>query len=527
MTPRAVPVRAPVLAVAAGLALFAAHPPVRAWPLVFLVLPLLLAALLAVDGARAHAALGFVTGVVGYGAMIWWVAIPAGYLGWGLLSLVQGAFVGVLAWVVGRWVTSPFVVVVAPLAWTGMEVWRSLAPLGGFGWGELAYAHVDGSWMLPIARLLGGHGLTLATAVIGAVLFDVHRRSSSALAGLDGTLGDRLQAAMPHAQPALLALAGVLLVTVLATVEPPAADGPSLDVLLVQGNDPDDADPRGGLAEDVRIARSQLELTRRSVERDGPPDLTVWPESSLDRDPLVGAPDDPLPAVLREAAEATGGGLLAGANLEGPRPRTFANSAIVADAEGVVQDRYVKRRLVPFGEFVPWRSVLGDLPPLRQVPRDAVPGPGPQSVQAPGADVAVLICFETLFEDVLRTNVLAGEEPAGLVVAITNDVSFGRSSEPAQHLAQSRLRAVESGRWVVHASLAGRSAFIDPHGAIHDETPLFETATARRSLPTVTGRTPFLVIGDVVGNVAMVAYLLLAAVRLVTLVRRSRQEAAP
>ena len=516
--------RAWLLATAAGLALFASHPPVGAWPAVFLVVPLFLAALLEVDRARAQLAVGFVTGVVGYGLMLTWVALPAGYVGWILLSLVEGAFVAVLAWLIGRWAASPWIVLVAPVGWTGMEVWRSLAPLGGFGWGELAYAHVDGSWMLPLARLLGGHAITLATAVLGAMLFDAYRRGRVAVTGLEGTTVERLQAALPHARPALLGLAGVLLVTVLATVEPPAEDGPVVDVLAVQGNDPDLALSSGGRDEDLRIARSQLALTRAAVEEGGPPDLTVWPESSLDRDPLVGPPGDPFREILTEAATVVEGGLLVGTNLEGPRPLTFANSAVVVDGRGEAVDRYVKRRLVPFGEFVPWRSVLGDLPPLRQVPRDALPGPGPQSLDVDPVRVAVLICFETLFPDVLRTNVLAAGEPAGLVVAITNDVSFGRSAEPAQHLAQSRLRAVESGRWVVHASLAGRSAFVDPEGEVHDVTALFDTATARRSVPTVTGRTPFLAIGDVVGIAAMVAYLLLAAARVAATVRRRRQE---
>ena len=516
------PARALVLAGAAGIALYAAHPPVGIWPAAFLVVPLLLAALLEVERPPMQAALGLVTGAVGYGLMLLWVVHPAGYLGWALLTLVQGAFVGVVAWLLGRFATSRSIVVLAPVTWTGMEVWRASAPLGGFGWGELAYAHVDGSWMLPMARLLGGHALTLATAVVGALAFDAYRRGREATAGLEGSVPERFVAAMPHVRPALLGLTGVLLVTILATVEPPAEDGPRLDVLAVQGNDPDEADPAGGREEDLRIARSQLELTLRSVEEGGPPDLTVWPESSLDRDPFAGEGRELLGDVVRKASAAVGGGLLAGANLEGPRPRTFANTAVVVGADGEPTDRYVKRRIVPFGEYVPWRGVLGSLPPLRQVPRDAIRGPGAHSVVADDVRVAVLICFETLFPGVLRSNVLAGDEPAGLVVAITNDVSFGRSAEPAQHLAQSRLRAVESGRWVVHASLAGRSAFIDPHGEVHDRTALFDTATLRRVVPTVTGLTPFLRIGDVVGIGAMVAYLLVLLLRITVGVRDRR-----
>jgi apolipoprotein N-acyltransferase len=106
---------------------------------------------------------------------------------------------------------------------------------------------------------------------------------------------------------------------------------------------------------------------------------------------------------------------------------------------------------------------------------------------------AVLICFETLFSDLARSNIRAGSQDAGIILAITNDASFQRSAEPDQHLAQSRMRAIETGRWVVHAALSGSSAFVDPDGSVHDATDLFVQDAIRRDIPLAAGRTPFLV----------------------------------
>lgn len=89
-----------------------------------------------------------------------------------------------------------------------------------------------------------------------------------------------------------------------------------------------------------------------------------------------------------------------------------------------------------------------------------------------------------------------------MVVAVTNDASFGRSAESDQHISQSQLRAVESGRWVLHAALSGRSALIDPSGQVVGRTDVFERATIRQDVPVVTAATPFLRWGDVVGTTA-------------------------
>lgn len=501
-----------LLAVAAGLALWAAHPPLGLGFLAYLVVPLLLASIDLVDGgpiAGLHA--GATAGLVGFLIILTWLIPPAGYLGWFLLALVQAGWYAVTMAVIATFRRSPWLILVAPLAWTAMEAWRGLVPLTGFAWGALAYAHADGSPLLPLARVIGARGITFLTVLVGTIAYVVLRR----LVRADRRTGLRAVGAGAVAIIVVFALSAFV-------PGPPGPTGQRVDVLGVQGNDLA-TPPVVGSELDRLIAQRMVDLTRRSVEEHGVPDLTVWPESSIDRDPWRPTGEDLLPYV-EEAAAVTNGQLLFGANLDGPQPReTFENSAILVNADAEPLDRYLKRRYVPFGEYVPLRSVLERLvPALRQVPRDGVSGPGPQTVDAEAVDVAVVICFETLFPDIVRSNVLAGD--AGVVIAVTNDASFGRSAESDQHIAQSQLRAVETGRWVLHMALSGRSALIEPTGRVARQTDLFERATIREHVPVVTASTPFLRWGDVVGTTARWSGAALAIVAASIRFRRRRTD---
>ncbi len=513
-SPRGVAALAPTIAALSGLALLAAHPPVGLWWLTFLHPPLLVAALW-LDRAGATTSrswpralrLGALSGLVAFGPMLSWLIAPAGYVGWALLVGVQAAWMALLAVLLDRFLDHPLLPLVGAVAWTGIDAGRAIVPLNGFEWGAIAYAHADGSWMLPMARLVGGRGITFVVTLIGvaaavAVRSTVHQVRNRG----DEPVEDALRATtLP-----LALLVGGLLISVLATIEPPPTTG-DLDVLVVQGNDIRHWEERVSDAP-TTITTNLRDQTIAAIGDGPPPDLTVWPESSIDRDPTSERGAN-LQGLLEDAAAAAGD-LIAGTTVDGPDPATERFVAAVHYAEdGTPRDRYVKRRLVPFGEYVPARALLDWFPPLDQVPRDALPGGDPHRLTtASGVPLAVLICFETLFPDILRGNILAGDDPAQLVLALTNDASFRASAEPAQHLAQSQLRAMETGRWVVHGSLSGSSAFIDPEGQIHDATPVFDVDSIRRDVPLVDGLTPYLVIGDVVGWLTRAGLIVLALV---------------
>lgn len=514
-TPRSLAVQTsswapPALAAAAGLALLLAHPPVGWWLTSFLA-PVLLLAALHLDAAAARhtargvraARLGGVMGIVAFAPMLSWLIAPAGVVGWGLLTLVQVGWMAVLAALLRPGLDSPWLPVLTAVVWTGVDAWRAVVPLGGFDWGAIAYAHVEGSWLLPTARLVGGRGITLLVVLIAAAGYAAVRTT---VLDVRADADRDLEQAVARARVPFGLLVGGMLVSVLATIEPPPTTG-SLDVLVVQGNDIRHWEDPVADAPTV-ITTAHRDLTLAAVADGGPPQLTVWPESSIDREPTRGRGQE-LAALADEAARAVGT-LVAGASLDGPDPSTQRLIAALHLEGGFVEvDRYIKRRLVPFGEYVPLRRWLDWFPPLEQIPRDAQPGQGPQTmVLEDGTRLAVLICFETLFGDVVRSNVRAGDEPAQLVLALTNNASFQDTGAPHQHLAQSRLRAVETGRWVVHAAISGVSAFVDPAGVVYDETPVFVQTTIRRELPLVSGSTPYLIIGDVIGWLARVGVLL-------------------
>ena len=516
--------RAPLLAIVAGLALYGAHPPIGRGFLGLLVAPLLLASMRAAGGghiidvqadsptAPRAALLGVIAGSVGYGMMISWLIAPAGVIGWGLLVLIQAAWLGLWAAVVARFLQHALLPIIAATVWVGMDVLRGFVPLSGFSWGALAYAQVDYAWFTPLGRVLGASGVTFVVVALGVALME------TALVMLAGDRENPLRAPIVQA-------VGLTLMVTLVTIGPPSTAG-SLDVLAVQGNDiehwieQDDDPPR-------TITRNLHRLTLESVARDGAPDLVVWPESAVDRDPSRAAWSDL--GVLASEAAAAAGKLVAGVSLDGPDPfRERIVGAWLLGPAGTadVEDLYVKRRPVPFGEYVPGRRLLSWIPALDQVPRDAIAGESPQAFEiVPGVYAAVLVCFETLFSDLVRSNIRAGDRDAGIVLAITNDASFERSAEPDQHLAQSRMRAIETGRWVVHAALSGSSAFIDPDGRVLDATDLFTQASIRREIPLAAAPTPFLAIGDVVGIAAATGLILFAGFGALD-ARRVRREQA-
>ncbi len=476
---------------------------------------------------RRTFAVGWVAGLAAFLPMIAWARNiePGGAAAWPLLSAIEAAYVGLFAILVAgalryRWAAVPALA----LGWVGLEAVRGSFPSGGFGWGELSYAHVDGSWLLPMARI-GGHRLiTLAVALVGALLFEAWRQSAEAVEGLEGSRLDRTAAMLPHGQRPMFAVAGVLMATLLATVEPPATPG-STDVLVVQGNDMERPDVTGR-ALDLLIAETLLTLTQDAIGEGPTPDVVVWPESSIDRDAWQPGNEDLL-EVVRAGAALADGGLLVGVKLDGDRPDTFRNTVIHVDRDGQPVETYVKRNLVPFGEYLPLRFLLDDVGPLRAVGEDGQPGDGPVHL-APtdDLDVAIAICFETLFGATVRDNVLGNDgTPAGLVVAATNDASFGRGAEVDQHLDQSRMRAVETGRWVVHAAISGSSAFVDPRGRLHDRTDVFELAVLRRDVPVAEGRTPYLAVGDLVTPLGLLALAVTAILPPVARRRRARAAA--
>jgi apolipoprotein N-acyltransferase len=396
-----------------------------------------------------------------------------------------------------RWRSPSAAALALALAWTASEVLRGHL-FGGFPWNLIGYAFAGSDAMVQLAALTGVWGLSLLAVLAGAL--------PAALLEPGG--GRRWQPAAAAALLPLLLWSGGALR--LAASDPPAATGPLLR--LVQGNVAQHHKWQPELR--AQWFRRHLELSAEAA--DGV-QAVIWPESAtpyaLDQEPearrLIGEVVPPGGLLL------TGGERFDFAS----EPARAWNSLFVLDPGGSVVARYDKRDLVPFGEFLPLRGVLGrlGLGKLTGGSVDFQAGPGRQTIALPGLPpFSPLICYEAIFPGGV---VDPGARPAWLL-NITNDGWFGRSSGPYQHLAMARLRAVEEGLPLVRSANTGISAVIDPWGRITARLDLGVTGVLDAALPAPLAPTPFARLG--LWAVVLVATL--AGLTLVMIERRAARE---
>jgi apolipoprotein N-acyltransferase len=468
-----------------GALLAAAFPALDLGPLALVALvPLLLV----VETARPRqaAALGYVAGLTFFGLHLLWIAQflswtgAVAWLAWGALSAIQAAaFAAFSALVPATRPLGGWRLLVLPAAWAVLELLRAHHPIGGFPWGLLALSQHDAGLLLPLARVVGGFGLAAVIVAVNlAVAFWVRALWSGAQEG------SRWRRLVPLVGLPLL-VAG-LLGARLVVPGPPAPSGPALDVVVVQ------AGLRGGHGLDQgqttqQVFDNHVRRTETLALTPGDrPDLVVWGEGAADADPLSN-PD--RQAAVARAAGAAGAPILLGATTRVDQDHR-ATEGLLYTPEGQLADRYQKRRLVPFGEFVPLGSVLGRLIPATRegVPYDKVPGERLEPLLIDGVPVGPLICWESAYPGDARQ---LARDGAQVLLIMTNNASFGTGAGPRQHLAAGQLRAVETGRTIVQAAVTGISAVIDPGGRTSSETGLYQDTVIRVQAEPRSGTTPY------------------------------------
>jgi apolipoprotein N-acyltransferase len=480
-----------------------------------LALVALVPLLLVVETARPRqaAALGYVAGLAFFGLHLLWIAQflswtgAVAWLAWGALSAIQAAaFAAFFALVPATRPLGGWRLLVLPAAWAVLELLRAHHPLGGFPWGLLALSQHDAGLLLPLARVVGGVGLA---AVIVAVNLAVAFWVRTLWAGAQEDGGPRWRRLAPLVGLPLL-VAG-LLGARLVVPGPPAPSGPALDVVVVQ------AGLRGGHGLDQgqtteQVFDNHVRRTETLALTPGDrPDLVVWGEGAADADPLSN-PD--RQAAVARAAGAAGAPILLGATTRVDQDHR-ATEGLLYTPEGQLADRYQKRRLVPFGEFVPLGSVLGRLIPATRegVPYDKVPGERLEPLLIDGVPVGPLICWESAYPGDARQLTRDGSQ---VLLIMTNNASFGTGAGPRQHLAAGQLRAVETGRTIVQAAVTGISAVIDPGGRTSSETGLYQDTVIRVQAEPRSGTTPYVrwgrmleagLVGVTVGGLALAGAL--------------------
>jgi len=407
-----------------------------------------------------------------------------------LVAIVMGALwipVAVSTWVLLRPPVTAArglaALVVVPSYWLVIEWIRSWQALGGpwallgaSQWQHpavLALAAVGGVWLVSFAVVAANTGIVILLTAGRAPV---------------RVLGAAAAVAVIAAGPAAFAL-----------LPPPPHPARFVTLTLVQP----------GIQHNPRIRVNASERLSAGLGRLRP-DLVVWGESSIASDLRK---DPRLLARLKALSAANGAQILANQDSQTPAGKTKV--AVLVGPRGIVAT-YTKTRLVPFGEYIPFRQQLGWLTRIsRAAPTNMIPGSGAKVIQMTARNgqhipIGVLICFESAFPDMSRVDARRG---AQLIVYQTSDSTFQGSWAPAQHASLGALRAAETGRPVVQAALTGVSAAYDAQGRL-----LASMSTAQRGLLTVrlglepgTALTPFDRYGDVVPWTAIGIALLAAA----------------
>lgn len=465
-----------------GLLLAASLPPwpvsTGAWPLGLSGAALLF---LSLDGrtGRRRLAVGMAAGVGLYLPGLWWMrdfSLP-GYVVATLLE--AGILAAGVALVPGTDARRWRQVVAFPAALVLVEAVRGSWPFGGMPISGIDLGQVGGP-LAPAARI-GGRLLLVALVGVGGVALVemARRRWLAAGAGL----------------AVVVAVAG------LGVVAPDGSvDGP-LTVAVVQGGG-----PRGLRA----VGRDPAPVFQRHVDATArvrlPVDLILWPEDVVDVEREVSTtPEGATIAALADSLDAT---IVAGVVQDEDGDR-FRNSAVPWGPDGVMHPRYDKVHRVPFGEWVPARGFFDRLADLSAVPRDAIVGEGPAVVDTPAGRLGVVISYEVFFPDRAREAVRSG----GRVVLVpTNAASYRDAQIPSQEVAVARLRALETGRWVVQAAPTGYSAVIDHRGDVRRLGGLGGAEVLQADVDLRTGRTLYMTLGSV-PLVALAVLLLVVTMR--------------
>lgn len=438
-------------------------------------------------------ALGLVTGIVYFVGTLYWITLVMHQYGdlamWTAalinaalvlyLSLFPALFAVVMRRLIG--VAGPTALLATPFVWVASELGR-MHIFTGFPWVLLGYSQVG---VLPIAQfasVLGVFGLSGLVALGNAALV----LAIGPLRGLHQP-GPAFRYA-----PAAVAAASLIGIAMWGSGRVAAAtltrEGQAMTFGLVQGNV--DQAEKWDPARASAIFREYLQMTRDAIARGS--QVVVWPESST---PFFFDEDKPAAEQVRDIARQSQVSILLGSDqIVRGRPNRYFNSAFMVRPDGETAAVYRKMHLVPFGEYVPLKTLLFFAAPLVEAVSDFSAGEAAVLLPLGEHAVSTAICYEVVYSDLVRHSVAAGSH---LLTTITNDAWFGRTSAPYQHFAQARMRAIENGRYLVRAANTGVSGIVDPYGRVLAQSAIFEPAVIVGEARLLSHGTIYTRIGDV------------------------------
>lgn len=503
-----------LVALGAGALSATGFKPLGLWPVALLCLALFIHLVWRAPDRKGAAKIGYAFGFGHFTIGLNWIAQAFTYqdsmphwLGWlavPLLSIYLALYPAVAAlagWWIGKVAAKGDVRLFATImasCWVLSEYLRATL-FTGFAWNPLGVIWI-GTGVDQLATVIGTYGLGLVAMLAGGGIWWASHRAW---------------------RPAGLMLAGLAVVAAIGwwritDIGARAGGGPAITIVQPNINQNEKYDPKLEVLNYNRLA----ELT--GPVRDTPR-LIFWPEAAvpaiLDMEPswrgriaaLLG-PGDLVMLGGDKFHYAEKDGVIDASRLAGAN-----NSLWVMNHEGQLLGRYDKAHLVPYGEYLPMRPVLSAIGLTRLVPGgvDFWPGPGPQTLDLPGADgrpalrMGVQICYEIVFSGQV---IDAANRPA-FIFNPSNDAWFG-SWGPVQHLAQARLRAIEEGVPVIRSTPTGISALVDASGQVLESIPHHAQGAIHSFLPPPVGATLFARGGNAI-PLGIALLLLLSSVAIV------------
>lgn len=476
-----------LLAILSGIMIALSFPQPGISPMAWIALiPLLIA----MEGQNPVSAFrtGMLTGFVAYSALLYWVTIVMtsyGKLPWfasiplwlmlaAWLSLFTGAAAMVTAIGERHGIKSALTL---PVVWVSADYLRGII-LTGFPWTMLGHSQYRFLPLIQIADIAGVYGITALIVLANIVFYRIVR----ALSGTN----------VPY--PAKSAI--ILFISSSAVfwygfhkLNIPPQNSSPVRVALIQGN----IDQSIKWSPEFQQSTIDIysSLSRQAISK-AKADLVVWPESAA---PFFFQEDSPASRQIVSLARELDTWMLFGSPATEQREKrtVYLNSAFLLDKSGKTVGRTDKIHLVPFGEYVPLAPMLPFVNKLVHGIGDFAPGREIKPLMAGDTPLGVLVCYEAIFPDISRRHVNSGSR---ILVNITNDAWFGRSSAPYQHLSMAAFRAVETRTPLIRAANTGITSLVDQNGHIKGMTRLFNESVLIGEVQPGTADAPYLRIGD-------------------------------
>ena len=501
------------LAVVSGLLLTASFPNIELnWLAWVAIVPLLIA--IRDVGVKQSIRLGFIMGITHYITLLYWLAYTMrtyGYLPWLLcvpililFAVVLSTCVALFSAVIARLRFSPFSgLIIIPTLWVALEFFRSFA-FTGFPWGIVGHSQYLVLPMIQVSDILGAYGVSFLIVLVNTALFFYYLRiRNHDWKGRE--INKRFVGVSLGICLLLVSLNWLYGSWRLTQIDRRLASASVKRVKVVQGN----ISQSVKWNPDFQISTIDTYLRLSLSEKGAKPDLLVWPETAM---PFYFGHNVPLTKRVKNGVVAIGTPVVSGSPAfeRGSKRIEYYNRAYLLDRKGSMLGKYDKSHLVPFGEYVPFKKWLPFLGKIVEHVGDFDRGNIGDTVTWEKHKLGILICYELIFPYISRAQVRNG---ANVLVNMTNDAWYGRSSAPYQHFSIAVFRAIENRRAMIRSANTGISGFIDPAGRILETTPLFKEATAVRDVPLLSGLTLYTRYGDIFAGACLLAMVILFGIQ--------------